>query len=187
MTKQLSGKFVLRVDPDLHAELKYAAREANMSLNEYCCLRLKSYSKSDSMRLVQPLLKQATDIVGAALLGLVVFGSWARGEEHSASDIDVLVVVDAQTQLAPRFYHQWDQNPLKWSGHIVEPQFVQIPPQDKVQAGIWAEVALDGIVLFEKNFALSRKLAQIRNQIVSGLIERKIVHGQSYWVIKGVA
>jgi hypothetical protein len=36
-------------------------------------------------------------------------------------------------------------------------------------------------VLFERDFRISSKLVQVRHDIVSGRIVRRIAHGQPYW------
>jgi hypothetical protein len=43
-------------------------------------------------------------------------------------------------------------------------------------------VAVDGIVLFDRGFTLSRRLSSLRRDIVAGRIVRREVHGQPYWV-----
>ena len=47
-TKQFSGKFIIRVSPDLHRELAFKAQEAHISLNRYIAAQL-AYS-SDGIR-----------------------------------------------------------------------------------------------------------------------------------------
>ncbi len=187
MGKQLSGKFVLRMPPALHAELKNAAREARMSLNEYCAFRLSTFPQQENSQLVRLILEKTAAIVGSDLAGLVLFGSWARGDHHANSDIDILVVIKESITLSPRLYRQWDESPLRYNEHVVEPQFVHLPPTNKVVGGIWAEAALDGVVIVEHDLTISRKLMEIRKNIAEGRLERKSVQGHNYWVVKGVA
>jgi hypothetical protein len=47
--------------------------------------------------------------------------------------------------------------------------------------GLWAEAAIDGIVLFERGTQVSARLAQARRDIVAGRLVRRVVHGQPYW------
>ena len=54
-------------------------------------------------------------------------------------------------------------------------------------AGFWAEIALDGTMLYDAEFRVSKHLNQVRREIVAGLITRKVVHGQPYWVHTEVA
>ena len=79
-------------------------------------------------------------------------------------------------------YRRWDEEDLLWEGRPVEPLFVHLPAQGAVAVGLWAEVAIDGIVLFERGFTLSRRLIGIRRDIVAGRIVRRDSHGLPYWV-----
>ncbi|HRC86929.1 MAG TPA: hypothetical protein PK413_15075, partial [Thermoanaerobaculia bacterium] len=77
----------------------------------------------------------------------------------------------------------WDAQPLLWNGHRVEPHFVQLPASEQLVGGVWAEAAIDGIVLFERAFEVSRRLAQVRREIARGRLRRRQVQGQPYWVV----
>ena len=57
------------------------------------------------------------------------------------------------------------------------------PPRDPVTGGVWGEVAIDGIVLFERDWRLSADLARIRRDIAAGRLVRRLVHGQPYWTV----
>ena len=48
-------------------------------------------------------------------------------------------------------------------------------------SGLWAEVALDGLVLLEREWSLSEHLARVRRAIAAGRLVRRVVHGQPYW------
>lgn len=79
-------------------------------------------------------------------------------------------------------YHAWDASPLHWNSLPVEPHFVHLPDQPGRIAGTWAEVALDGVVLFERAVVVSRLLVKLRRKIVAGQLVQRRVHGQTYWV-----
>jgi predicted nucleotidyltransferase len=175
-----SGRFVLRLPPDLHAALQAAARDAGLSLNEYCVRRLSVPASASSVGASAiELLRRAHEIAGDALAGVVLHGSWARGDAAAASDVDALVVVEPTVRLTRALYRAWDQTPVWWQGRTVDPHFVH-PPAD-VAGGFWGEVAIDGLVLFERDLRLSRALAAIRRDIAAGRIVRRVVHGQPYW------
>ena len=53
--------------------------------------------------------------------------------------------------------------------------------------GFWPEIALDGIVLFERDVAVSRRLVAIRRAIADGRLVRRTAHGQPYWTTKEAA
>ncbi|MFN2441652.1 MAG: toxin-antitoxin system HicB family antitoxin [Thermoanaerobaculia bacterium] len=176
-----SGRFVLRIDAALHAALRRAADEEGLSLNEYCARKLAL----PGQRVNGPtsgLVERAARMAGGALLGVVAFGSWARGDLADSSDIDLLIVLDESVPIHRSLYQQWDEAPMRWGAHLIEPHFVHLPPEEENLSGVWAEVAVEGIVLFERELIVSRQLVRIRQQIASGTIVRRVVHGQHYWV-----
>jgi len=184
-----SGRFVLRLDPDLHAQLRAAAQRDNTSLNAYCAGRL---ARSDAVGLstlpeAAAVTERAAQLFGDQLVGVAVYGSWARREAVAASDVDVLIVLEPEAQLVRDLYRRWDEEPVEWSGRPVEPHFVTLAPPDRTVAGVWAEVALDGIVLIDPELRLSTRLVQVRHDIPAGRIVRRMSHGQPYWVIEEVA
>lgn len=177
-----SGRFVVRIDPDVHASLRERAHAAGISLNHYCGRKLRMPSSELHPSAVD-VVGRAVSIVGDSLLGVVAFGSWARGEPGGQSDLDIMVVADAEVRIARDLYRQWDDRPrLEWDGHSVEPHFVHLAAEDAAPSGLWAEVAMDGIVLFERRLTVSLRIARLRRQILAGRISRRVVHGNPYWV-----
>ena len=177
-----SGRFNLRITPELHASLRAAAHAAGVSLNRYCARRLSPPEASlDPAAVV--VVQRATSVLGDSLLGVVVFGSWARGDESPDSDLDVLVVADRCVPIARELYRCWDDRPaLHWDDHEVTPHFVHLPSGSEGVSGLWAEVALDGLVLFERELTVSRHLAHVRRRILRGELSVRVAGGQSYWV-----
>lgn len=180
--KSPSGRFVLRIDAGLHAALREAARAQQVSLNEYCATRLAAPIGSlDAFGSAPAAVSRAASLLGDALIGVVAFGSWARGELADCSDIDLLVVAEERIAITRALYRQWDEAPLAWNGHIVEPHFVRMPQDTQSISGMWAEVALDGIVIFARDLRLPAHLAALRRALASGRLRRGEVHGQGYW------
>ena len=177
-----SGRFILRLAPGLHAALRGAAAAAGLSLNDYCARKLAApvwnLSAVDS---AATAVARAGTLFGDQLVAVAVFGSWARQETSAGSDVDLLVVIDPAVDITRGLYRRWDATHTTWDGHQVEPHFVQLPRPNLVVAGLWAELALDGIVLFERGLVLSIRLAQIRRDMLAGRIVRRMVHGQPYW------
>lgn len=176
-----SGRFVLRIAPGLHAALREAARRVGLSLNDYCARKLALPAPALTGAAVQ-VLERASARFGEALRGVVVFGSWARDEAADGSDVDLLVIVDDEVPIVRDLYRAWDDEPLSWEGRRVEAHFVHLPGPGELLTGLWAEAALDGVVLFERDLAVSRRLAEVRRRIVAGELARRRVHGQPYWV-----
>lgn len=172
---------MLRLEPGLHAALRAAAKVGGVSLNEYCATKLAAPTGAAfGLGPAAVLVERAAALFGADLVGVVVFGSWARGEAGPTSDVDALLVVDPRRALTRALYRAWDEEPLLWDGHAVEPHVVHLPEPSSIGT-VWAEAAVDGIVLFESGLAVSRRLSAIRREIVGGRLVRRVVHGQPYW------
>jgi hypothetical protein len=181
---ECSGRFLLRIEPGLHAALRGAAAASGLSLNEYCARKLAAplgdIGGFDAAALA---VRRAAAVVGDALVGVVAFGSWARSELHDASDVDFLVVVDAGLALSRTLYARWDEEPVVINGRRAEPHYVTMPPPGSAPpVGLWAEAAIDGVVLFCRGLELHARLAAVRRELVEGRVVRKTVHGQPYWV-----
>ena len=181
MPSPRSGRFVLRLPPSLHGALQAAARANGLSLNEYCVRRLATAGPglaADDH--AAAIVTAAAALVGDALVAVVVYGSWARGEAVAGSDVDVLVVVEPRVALTRSLYRKWDAAPVTWHGRTVDPHFVH-PPGARIAGGVWGEVAVDGVVIFERDWRLSADLGRIRRDIAAGRLIRRFVHGQPYW------
>jgi predicted nucleotidyltransferase len=176
-----SGRFVLRIEPALHALLRAAAEGANLSLNEYCRRKLMAPG-FQACGPATEVVSAAIAVVGEALVGVVAFGSWARDELTASSDVDVLLIVSPDVAIRRALYSDWDGNPVSWGAHRVEPHFVHVVDPETRISGLWAEVAVDGVVLFERGLEVSRLLAALRRRIAEGEVVRRRIHGQPYWV-----
>ncbi len=166
---------------ELHATLRKAAREAGTSLNDHCLRKLVLPDRSVP-EAAAVVVQRANAIAGSNLVGVMVFGSWARGGATESSDVDVLIVVDSDRQITRDLYREWDMTPLRWEDRAVEPHFVRLPEADDRVSGLWAEVAIDGMVLFERDFYLSRRLAALRGRIAAGDVVRRWSNGHPYWI-----
>ena len=83
-------------------------------------------------------------------------------------------------------YRRWDAYAPPLDERL-EVHFAHVPEKASVATSLWGEIALDGIVLFDDDFRVARHLNRVRQDIMSGLIIRKVAHGQSYWVHREVA
>lgn len=176
-----SGRFVLRIEPEHHAALREAAEESSLSLNEYCARKLATPGANVTGPAADAVEK-VMGAVGDALVGIVAFGSWAREAMAETSDVDLLVIVEDRLPIRRSLYREWDASPLFWDSHRVEPHFVHEPAPGDDVSGLWAEAAVDGVVLFERELRVSRRLVEIRREIVAGRIVRLECHGHPYWV-----
>ena len=153
-----------------------------VSLNRYCARELASPS-SELPPAAAEAVGRAHSILGESLLGVVAFGSWARAERSWESDVDLLLIVGDEAPIARSLYRRWDEEPaLRWDGHVVEPHFVHPPGGNETPSGLWSEVAMDGLVLFERRLAVSRTLARVRRRVLGRRVARRVAHGNPYWV-----
>lgn len=181
---EYSGRFVLRISPELHARAARIARDLGVSLNEYCRTAIEHYTDGAAgggSRATHGArwVDDARRVVGDVLEGVVMFGSYARGEATTSSDIDLLVVVPESFELNREPYHRWDNLDLD---PRVSPHFVHLPDQVAGAGSIWFEVALDGIVLYERDRRVSAFLQSVRQAIADGRLKRRYTHGHPYWV-----
>ncbi|MCY4598455.1 MAG: toxin-antitoxin system HicB family antitoxin [Acidobacteria bacterium] len=179
-TAAKSGRFLLRMPPPLHAALDGAARAAGLSLNEYCVRRLATAGLSTGDADAVALVSRASDVAGGSLAGVLLHGSRVRGDATATSDVDAIVVVEPRVDLSRALYRTWDEQPVTWQGRPVDAHFVH-PPGDDTFSGLWAEAAIDGLVLFDRGGRLAGALARVRRAIADGRIVRRVAHGQPYW------
>jgi predicted nucleotidyltransferase len=117
------------------------------------------------------------------LVGVLAFGSHARGEASAKSDFDILVAIDESIPVTRSLYRDWDATPRTALGQTLDPHFVHVPVARPITTGAWCEAAIDGVVLCEVNKALTRHLALVRAEIAAGHLVRRVVHGQPYWTV----
>jgi predicted nucleotidyltransferase len=173
---------VLRLEPGLHGALREAARESGLSLNDYCARKLAApMGNLTAVDWASAAVERAAILFGEHLLGVAAFGSWARDELAESSDVDVLVVLESSVALTRALYRTWDERPVLGHERKLDPHFVHLPPLEGRIGAVWAEVAVDGILLFERGFRISSALVRVRHEILDGRLVRRIVHGQPYW------
>ena len=63
--------------------------------------------------------------------------------------------------------------------HGLDIHFIHLPSAEDLPSGLWAEIALDGRVVYEADLVVTRTLAAVRRRIE---LVRRSSHGQPYWV-----
>ncbi len=176
-----SGTFVLRLDPRLHALLRDDAAAAGTSLNDWCG-RLLSAAGGVGLEPASKVVLTIRSRLGADLLGIVVYGSFARGELAAGSDVDLLVVLSGRRPITRALYRELDDLAPEWDGREVDLHFVHLPDAGDPVSGSWAEAAVAGIVLHDRDLTVSRRLGDIRSRIAAGELVRRMAQGQPYWI-----
>jgi predicted nucleotidyltransferase/DNA-binding HxlR family transcriptional regulator len=135
------------------------------------------------------------------LIGLLVFGSVARGDWTRDSDIDLLVVVEGWKK--PTWERSEEllmlRNKLRGTpefsramraGHV---PIIQHYPLDKDEAlafhRLYLDASIDGIIIFEKDKFLTKVLDGVRKKLAEQGAKRVVApSGEFYWVLApGVA
>lgn len=177
---------LLRLPADLHQALVKAAADVGLSFNEFCVRQLRAPSDAQGLSAVRALVvSRARAVVGDRLAGVLVLGSWARGEAAATSDIDVLIVIDPATALTRDLYRAWDVDPLRFDGRAIDAHFAHLPAAGAAPTAVWCEAAVDGIVWYDRDGAIAIRLGDVRRAIADGRVVRAVTHGQPYW--KGAA
>lgn len=190
--KSASGKFVLRLPPRLHSILRERSIKKGVSLNRFCSDILETSQRkaassppptADEMLIPRSLVLSCREAWKDELLGLALFGSAARGEMRGGSDVDLLIVLRPTAELSRQRYADWDKLSAPLLGEAeINPQFVRLHEEALDAGGLWYEVAIDGKILYEWDFEITRFLGKIRDAMARGEISRKISHGHPYWV-----
>lgn len=181
-----SGKFVLRIPRDTHKRLVGLAKERGTSLNQVCVellssgLSAKDAAGSQFLKTLNEVVLKLRGYFGENLHGVVLFGSHVTGDATAASDIDLMVVLDAQIERG--LYRWWDEN-VTWDGKSpLNPHFVNLPAVAAGAGGLWLEVAVGGKIIYQKGATLDKLFAMLREFISNGRVRRYISNGHSYWV-----
>jgi predicted nucleotidyltransferase len=179
-----SGRFLLRLEPRLHALLRHEAEAAGTSLNEWCSRGLAAPGAAGLAAAAEVVTAIRVGL-GSDLLGLVVYGSFARGEQTAGSDVDLLAVLAARVAITRSLYRQWESVVPPWEGREVDLHFVHLPEAGAPVSGSWAEAGVCGIVLYDRDLVVSRRLIEIRGRIAAGELVRRMAQGQPYWIHEG--
>lgn len=90
----------------------------------------------DPDRIAQEVAEDLEGLYGGRLRGIILFGSWARGDAHPESDIDLLVVLD-------RVASAWEElrrmEPIVWSRSFAHDTVVTVTPvaEADLASGRW--------------------------------------------------
>ncbi len=90
-------------------------------------------------------------------------------------------VLEASRPITRTLYHEWDRVPLEHDGHPIEVHFVGMPTPGDPTGTVWLELALDGVVVLDRDGRVAHHLGRVRRDIATGTRLRRWAHGQPYW------
>ncbi len=177
-------RFLLRLPGWLHRRLAARAAVHELSLNEYCVRQLAA---AEPVAITEPaslaVRAHADTIAGAKLAGIIVLGSWARGETRTSSDVDVIIAADPTFEITRAVYREWDRHSLTWQGRPVDAHLVHVPANGILGGSLWCEAAIDGVLLYDRDGRIDATLRRIRRAVADGHLIRRHAHGQPYWMV----
>jgi len=172
-------KILLRIPSYLHDAVKARAESAQISVNtlleRYISRGLKAGQDEFAGSRILNLAKRE---FGERFLGLLLFGSRARGDAHDTSDTDILMVVDDSIVIDRSLYRSWDERVTD----DVSLQIAHLPTNPQEAGSLWLECALDARILHDPTGRIAEFLQRAREYITSGHVVRRTTHGQGFWV-----
>lgn len=131
---------------------------------------------------LNPLVKAFEQGFQGTLWGLVLFGSAARGEAQEASDLDLLVVADG---LPEKFTTRMRLLRSLLPGNLRGKVSFIAKTRAEFEGGFpssYLDLALDGIILYDREDYMKQKLERIRSLIqTAGLTRRRTEYGFFWW------
>lgn len=92
-----------------------------------------------------------------------------------------MVVVDRALPLTRGLYRAWEAAAPTWDGRVVDAHFVHLPPRAGHPSSVWCELAVEGVLLSDRDGVIPAALIGVRRAIAQGQLVRKTAHGQPYW------
>ena len=172
-------RLLLRLPSDLYQRIKARAEQSDASINSVIIQAIEQGLLAGKTDLIQSLIIQkAKSQFGTDFIGLLIYGSRARGDSYDTSDTDLLLVVSDAVRIKRDLYRAWDE--ILPDG--ISLNIAHIPVADSNVGSLWLECALDARIIYDPSGAIRRRLEEIKSLILSGTYIRRTTHGQGYWI-----
>ena len=123
-------------------------------------------------------LKQA---LGQRLIGVVLFGSRARGDAYETSDWDLLVIArDLPERSFARHLLLKNALPITWRARAAI--LAETPTEfEAALAAVYLDIALEGVVLYDPEAYVTKRLARLRRLIDARGLRRDVDQRDLTW------
>ncbi|MGC8960115.1 MAG: nucleotidyltransferase domain-containing protein [Chloroflexia bacterium] len=141
----------------------------------------KDAEAGDMGRQMAPVLAALGHGLGNDLVAIVLFGSRARGEAEADSDWDLLVIA---RHLPPRAFQRHlylkQMLPAECRGRVAI--LAKTPEEfESYLTGLFLDVALDGIILYDSQGYMADRLARLRRLIQEQGLQRRQMGRDLVW------
>lgn len=130
---------------------------------------------------LRPLVENLQDGLGQNLVAVVLFGSWARGEQRKASDWDIFVLARSLPVAPMKRYAQFrslcNDQPESGVSFLAKTQM----EFEEGFPSFYLDLALDGIILYDTDGYMEAKLRRIREIIKETRLKRERIPGGFFW------
>jgi predicted nucleotidyltransferase len=136
-------------------------------------IHARGFTRKNLRKELTPLVEGLRQGLSEQLWGLVLFGSVARGEAQARSDLDLLLVADG---LPEKFTTR-----MRCLRRLLPSEFRGVASfiaktRAEFEAGFpsyYLDIALDGIILYEREGYMQQKLARIRELMQTAGLRRQ--------------
>jgi predicted nucleotidyltransferase len=148
---------------------------------------------------IEGLLKKANDLItsryGKDLVSIAVFGSVARDDFNSESDIDMIVVANSDESMGKRLNNffvvleellktnAYNSCKEKMMPHKIQPIILN-PEEVKKRPSILLDIVTDGKILFDKDDFLKMEIEALRSRLKEIGAKKITRGGRWYWILK---
>jgi len=136
--------------------------------------------------IVQKLRECASELeklLGDELVGLVLFGSWARGEAREDSDVDVFVVLKSLRGVEARAaVYKVVSRSVGRAATLVDARADELFGEELELTPLLLNILVDGIVVYDRTGKLAELAAKARRLVeAEGLVRYRTPDGKYGW------
>ncbi|MCX7759591.1 MAG: nucleotidyltransferase domain-containing protein [Hydrogenothermaceae bacterium] len=125
------------------------------------------------------LIEKIKNCYGSNLKSIVIFGSAARGDLTSTSDIDILIIVsDSKLSLKKRIEEFYSKCGYEFEGHFLSPIIISQQESTKFHP-FYLGIFENHKIIYDVDSIAKKMLKMVEKLITSGKISKK----NDYWKI----